>query len=43
MKKALVTAGSRGIGKGITASLVSIGCDVKATSSPEILIYLIVY
>ena len=36
MKKALVTAGSRGIGKGITDSLVSIGCDVKATSSEEL-------
>ncbi len=34
--KALVTAGSRGIGKGIADSLTSIGCDVTATSSREL-------
>ena len=36
MKKALVTAGSRGIGKGSADSLQSIGCDVVATSSKEL-------
>lgn len=36
MKKALVTAGSRGIGKGIADSLSSIGCEVTATSSEQL-------
>lgn len=36
MKRALVTAGSRGIGKGIADSLSSIGCEVTATSSEQL-------
>lgn len=36
MKRALVTAGSRGIGKGIADSLSSIGCKVTATSSEQL-------
>ena len=36
MKKALVTAGSRGIGRGVADSLTSIGCDVISTSSKEL-------
>lgn len=36
MKRALVTAGSRGIGKGIADSLSSIGCEVTATSSKQL-------
>ena len=35
-RKALVTAGSRGIGKGISDSLRSIGVDVTSTSSKEL-------
>jgi len=36
VKRALVTAGSRGIGKGIADSLSSIGCEVTATSSEQL-------
>jgi 3-oxoacyl-[acyl-carrier protein] reductase len=36
VKRALVTAGSRGIGKGIADSLSSIGCKVTATSSEQL-------
>jgi 3-oxoacyl-[acyl-carrier protein] reductase len=36
MKKALILAGSRGIGAGIANSLSQIGCDVRTTSSDEV-------
>lgn len=36
MKKAIVLAGSRGIGKGVSDSLVSIGCEVLSTSTKEL-------
>lgn len=36
MKKALILAGSRGIGRGIAESLKGINCDVRVTSSKEL-------
>ena len=36
MKKAIVIAGSRGIGKAIADALKSIDCQVKATSQKEL-------
>jgi NAD(P)-dependent dehydrogenase (short-subunit alcohol dehydrogenase family) len=36
MKKALILAGSRGIGRGIAESLKEINCDVRVTSSKEL-------
>ena len=36
MKKALILAGSRGIGRGIAESLKDINCNVRVTSSKEL-------